>query len=388
MEADLEKVIRKLAAAHRKGDLQHHHYVDGSAPQPLNLFIDELVEKLQRTLSDSDQIEFGPYRSIFRADSKTPIPDQILLAKTKAGILVEQMADRMDCEDLLFFSYKGSPLLKKFPELAKLMDQDLLIPAAHFKRTTGDTLDVEYKGHVIELSRIIPRSLNSRFVAQIKSGNQGNLKFRLSPNNIILISKYQQPLLEAVEFGPPFRADDVFKRLKDGSKLTMLTRNNYSELQKMMVTGFFNNIERVEIYRSQMQDGYIAYSVEELPSITKRDENVGFVKTRLFHSDIELNESQAKFKHADSSLLVYKLETYRDRLAANLPAKVKAQGHIKLYRVEDCTLDTWMDLFNLSFPRNELIYEYFNSEKVPVLQRAAERDQISATGAGGREDGT
>lgn len=362
-----EDDFKILAQAKIDEKIEMENFFDESYHSEIVHLVQYYIKNIRNYVNEDDIVDLSKGKAVFAYHNQNKVSQDLVVNKTVVWSIIICYVDKINFEEELSSSIEKSPLLAKFPVLKGKYDNHDLFPSTLFKKKESWSIDVEFDNHIISMSSRIPRDLNRYFVKMMRENKNGDLKIKLSSSKFCLKKDYTEPLLEAIEAGPPFKKDKVFQKLKEGTFDINLTRHDYTEMQLNVVMMSFNNIQRVEVHRSQKQDGYVSYLVEELPQITKQDEFVGYVKTTIFHSDFKLSDKAAKFKHADSTVLIYTIDDYKERLLGL--EKVKAIGHIKLYRVDNCDIDMWIDLFNLSFPRNELIYEYLNNEKHPILRR-------------------
>ena len=236
------------------------------------------------------------------------------------------------------------------------MDDDGLLPVSVFDDIYPDAY--VYKSFVIDPCESTPFDL-TKSLTEIASQNKNRVKVRLSHYRIISKKDYLSTMREAHIWGKPFDPSTVYKRLFEPNLTTVYERHPKTELERNYQC-LLARLVRLEVSRHEDRDR-IVISAETLVPIKTYHEKTGYVKTKLFHSDVLIGQQQ--FNHIDVSCLVYTLEQYRQRLLVNMPIKVKAQGHYKLFWLGAGDISTWIELIQRTYPSNELVQEYLTGEE-------------------------
>jgi hypothetical protein len=310
-----------------------------------------LLDNIALGLSDEDRTRFAGYVPIVERPGETP---QMSLARAKLMVLLGTATERLRLSNAIEGKLRDSPIFQQFPELVAHLDNDELLPATLF----GSLPDaLEYKEHVIAFSEFTPQFIRRRLSAIAQQPNVA-LRLRVANGHPIRRHEYAERLEEAIEFGVTFTNDLILQRLWQKHLPTVLRRAPpinageaaYDRLEPL---------DRLEVLRTE-RDGHISLLFEELVPLSESHIEVGFATTKIFHCDTDVGTGT--FSHVDASQLVYRLDTYEQRLGAKMKDKIKADGHLKLFWLASCTVETWKTLLLATYPRNELVGEYLTGE--------------------------
>ena len=205
-----------------------------------------------------------------------------------------------------------------------------------------------------------------RTLCAIARNRKHRLRVNLDRYRVCARREHIELLLEARAYGPKFHEKYLLQLLHQPTLVTRLVRCPLTDAEEWLQK--IDPIERLEVQRTEREttDGpMISYLVEELRPIKPDDYEIGYVASRIFHCDLRLGAKSLedlRFKHVDTSHLVYSIERYEQRLAAKITAKVDAEGHHKIYHLADTTFSEWLELLGSSFPRNELISEWLTGQ--------------------------
>lgn len=320
-----------------------------------------ILDAMEEALSDADAARFAGYVPIVGRPGESPAR---ALARAKLAHGLGTAMDTVRFSRAIDSSLADAPIFDAFPELRQHLDDDDLVPA-HLFRPLPDAF--EYQHHAFAFSEFTPQYLRRRLTALAKSG-EGGLSWRPAIAPPVPVAAYQERLEEAIEYGVSFREDLIFKRLWNRHLPTVLRREAPVTKAEIAYDGL-NPIERLEILRTE-RGNRISFLFEELIPLAERHNECGYVLTRIFHCDTVVGKKT--FEHVDSSQLIYRVETYEKRLRSAMKDKVKAEGHLKLFWLPGCPIDTWKALLCATYPRNELVGEYLTGERSvrPVSIRA------------------
>jgi hypothetical protein len=353
-EMDLDAEVVKAAKLYIQQALDFDYYLAGKFPKDTNCFFDEIVATIEKSLTDEDREKHRGYAQGIVRDVNHQPPDAAI-AKSKLASLLTYAVEKIRAKSYIKNRFENSLLLSKFPELKASMDDDGLLPVSIFDEIYPDVY--VYKGFAIDPCESTPFDL-TKSLTEIASQNKHQVKVRLSHYRIIPKKDYLPTMREAHIWGKPFDPSTVYKRLFEPNLTTVFERHPKTELERNYQC-LLAKVVRFEVNRHEDRDR-IVISAETLVPIATRHEKSGYVKTKLFHSDVLIG--QQLFNHIDVSCLVYTLEQYRRRLLVKMPVKVKAKGHYKLFWLGAGNISTWIELIQRTYPSNELVQEYLTGE--------------------------
>lgn len=320
--------------------------------------VEELLKLIKRDLSENDIQKYRGYIPIFAPDRNALTKDieNNALAMAKLCFLSERAESRILAERHISEKFEDSRLFELFPELEKNIDKDGLLPISCFEKILPDA--VQYKNYALYLS--VPYRLTRQLLSLVEKNPSQQLRLRINHYKICPIANYFERLEEEFVRGPSFKKDALLKRLYVPNTMTVLQRNPKTELETQYLK-LMAPVERFEANRNE-RDSRISISAEELVPITNEHLDVGYVNTKLFHSDLDLKEGSEILKHADYTQLVYTFDRYIKRLESTIVDKIDAEGHYKLFWIGNISLETWVALFSQTFLKNELAVEYLTGK--------------------------
>jgi hypothetical protein len=341
---------------------------DDSWPEDLRQQFQGLSEQISQSLSDDDVQRYGCYIQVVAPQFGTdrPVGD---LAVAKAGMLLYYATRRVGAEKLIAGDFKDSALTSSVPQLLETADKHGLVSTSLLE-PLQDAFG--YRNLAVYVTSEAPNALVRTLCILARNGKD-RLRVNLDHYRFCARREYRELLLEARAYGPKFDEKYLLHLLYQPSLVTRLIRCPLSDAEERLQR--IDPIERLEIQRTEREaDGrMISYLLEELRPITPEDREVGYVGSRIFHCDLLLGAKSLddlRFRHVDTSHLVYSIERYEQRLDAKITDKVGAQGHHKIYHLVNATFPEWLDLLGCSFPTNELISEWLTAEPHSLLNEA------------------
>lgn len=289
--------------------------------------------------------------------------------------IIEKSDKILDYEDLWCFSQEildkqiednNIPDIAKedffelYPEFAEKIDKDELLDLSidNYDLVKNANTDgmyykdyfIYYDDFFIENKYTVPWFLNF-FYDYLKETKDlwNNFRIRLNYDKIISVTKYKQVVLAwAWWFGPEFREEDIFTRIRNKTISTKKIRNNPKFSER-----FGNNIKETEFYLNQENSDF---QIEEIT----QDEKDSYYINRFVHSEFDIKNK--KIKHFDGELLYYKKNVYSQRLWYTLEKNKKVnENKKKIFRIDgQIDVQKWKELILHFFVNNEMILEYFD----------------------------
>jgi|GEM_PF-5155268 len=252
-----------------------------------------------------------------------------------------------------YFDYKNNrnyPLFKYIPELHDILDKDDLIEI--------NSSNIYYNAILFDkflfgFDEKINYDLKKFLISFTNCDN--TIKIKPSLFDINLKEKFLHPLQKAYFWGKVPKPDEIIKNINQ--KQLQVHERCIMPGTEHLYTSFIP-AKRFEVSRTIKKDNKVSYLAELLPESSEKLENV---KTYILHSDMDFGSKF--FSHIDVSLLIYSRDSYNLRINKNINDIVKADYHIKLFKIENqFSISDWAQLLYLVFPRNELIHEYITGE--------------------------
>lgn len=357
-----DELLRDIAFQQLKGRKGFQDYLSGDVPEAMTKAGRLAEEAFAKDLSADDHSRFGPFAPIVQRGGGS-LSHEHAVARAKLCLLVDELREVIRSEFIVDGEFPKSnvaPLLSKID-----VDDDGLVDVADLQ-PLPDAFGLGE--HAVRLADPAPyplrRALSAVHAGLARKGSpRGRLKVQLDPYDVIAKRDYREALMEAQWFGPPFSGEWLWGRLEAAKEVTVQKRVEPEEhFAQLELRAFYAKENQLDITRKQ-EAGRTAFLFELLDKETDLEDD-SLVRTSIFHSDHErpADEEGRRFSHADTSLLIYRAETYLSRVAAESGAKVKAEAHYKFFWLSGPDEATWVTLLRASFPRSELVDEFLSGQ--------------------------
>lgn len=353
MEDVLVKIVEEFISI--RNDITFENYTKGNIPlqhkEELFNIANKFKNNINQTLIDKYKNEvvvmMGTYSNCL---------DEMLI--TAYGVVWGIICNYRENEEYLMLIKDDNNFnyLSSFTEIMNKINEDGLVDTEIFK---PHKYALEYKGLIFQLNKQLPYYLQERLCSLAK---KQKIKVRLENSPPIKLVNYLEPLYEAKYFGPVLNEKTFFERLKNGRTRSIYQRE-FKTKEDELYKGFASIYQILQIFRDE-QKNRAAYTLEGLPILEKQNDNVKYIKTPLFHSDFDFGNKH--FSHIDHSMLIYNIDTYKERLTKGDKEKIKAQGHYKLFYIKDSSLSTWIKLSRDVFYMSELLHHFLTGEEIGI----------------------
>jgi hypothetical protein len=351
--------IIELARMFDKHGLSWNVLFDFPWPDNLETDLKKLMDDCVKSSMDSlSEEERGMFHEVAVLSLPRNLPLEERLARVKLADLLGQAYSRLYYQQLL----KGideSPLLEALPRIKKHLDKEGLVPLNIFT-ARHDALEID--GLMVRLLRSIPYDLEIYLINLLRQQSDYEFKIKCALDYEPPQSQenYRFRLREERMWGKPFTPSELFTTLPESPLISIYKRCPKNEEEKRMFRLFGPPLERLEVQRTEKAD-CLSFMFEELIILPDDVSAVGYVTTRIFHSQYDREKSG--FRHVDGTLLIYDFERYCERLDSKISDKVKALGHIKLFRYDGLIpFEVWALTLQKFYPKNELVHEFLEGK--------------------------
>ena len=346
-----------------------YYYLGEEKPNPVSSLMTELVEECIQYLSIMTEEEIRSLVSGFPPGVRVlvgyddGIDNHFSLDRVAIGYLVAVVQESyLSFKQIISGDTSDSKLLQEYPELHDKLDDDgLLILDGDFRPSD---VGIGYKDHVIQYHQFLRRgyranpnfSFLGRFVGYYLQTEPRN-QFRVAIDFHRLMPK--EALRHILEM------DTWFGAIFDRSKLDEPNATGLTVVKRIKPSIFDtdNDLDRTEFYWSR-RDEIKTLEVEELSGESYLFDS--YYLNRYVHSERDINERI--LRHFDGAVKVYLQDSYKNRLASQMPAEPRSFRKIKLFRIDgDIDIDEWIDLISFFYKGNEMIIEYFNPQQFEQL---------------------
>ncbi len=303
----------------------------------------EVHEIFQREYIDLDrkwsQVIINLEKIQFRSDKNPKLA-------ARAYLIIQKYLSPILNEKWFSNDFKNLPLFSEIPQLVELLDEEGLLSSKIIK--LGIRLSFQFKNYHFGFHESIPHQLQILLFRLAEEGHE--VLFRPDPLNFSRGDSFYTKLQKAHYFGKlhdPILFSKRLNQLKGKSQFIRLSENPD-------ILAFDNDVYKFEIIRTERDR--IFYLAEALPYSPSNIPS-GDIFTYILHS--ESDESSSNFVHIDSSILIYKNDTYKIRCENHIDKKIKANSHHKLFRInKSLSINSWTEILFAIYPRNELILEF------------------------------
>ncbi|MGE8723356.1 hypothetical protein ACO2KH_18650 [Leptospira terpstrae] len=282
------------------------------------------------------------YQKITFRNEKKPI------VAAKANMIINQYINPILFDYRFSEDLKKNLLLNKENSLIELIDEEGLISSK--KVELGTRLSFRYKNINFGFHDSIPHSLQFLLFKLAEEGQE--ILFRPDPLNFTEGNSFFTKIQKAHYFGRKFDQSLLTKRLRQLKEKSQFIRLSENPDQ----LSFDRQVYKFEVIRTERDRIFylaeaLPYSIEDAPETN--------ITTFILHS--ESDENTSHFFHIDSSVLIYNHETYLNRCKNDIDKKIKANKHLKLFRINNTLpIDLWIDILVNLYPRNELILDFLD----------------------------
>lgn len=274
-------------------------------------------------------------------------------------------------KDIIQSSPSESIVVKTYPELERLFDEDNLLRVDdRFELHDGG---IQYKQHILHYHQFLRRGFTSNpnfdFLARFmrcREETSAINSFRIAiDHHRIMPVEFFQHLVECdAWFGPAFSTatlDDA-----EAVGVTMIKRNADPAF------GSNYDLDRAE-FMWTYRDGIKTFQAEEIASLRAHFDQ--FYLNRYLHS--ERDTTARRFQHVDGAVKVYLDSDYHRRFDSMMPQHAKSYRKIKLWRIDgDIGITHWLKLVSYFFKGNEMVLEYLDPQQFRALVAERERRRL------------
>lgn len=248
---------------------------------------------------------------------------------------------------------------RAFPRLFEQVDKDGLIPFTALTMIRPGVFQIGelcvFAHHFMRRSESPVNHFNEELLGtlhQMAQDSKVNVRVRLDPDMVGLADTAARTMELDYWYGPKFNED--LSSLQAG-----VTVHTADERQR-----FYHNISRTEFWwqrRAKETSAELILEAEEL-----RDSESGADRTKLHcryvHSVIDAMTN--RIEHLDGSIRAYTPEEMITRLDVDLKRAGRQTEYTKLWRVDgSIEIGRWKSVIHNHFRDNELVSEYFESQK-------------------------
>ncbi len=363
--------LNRLCRHHDIAPLLLNHYLDKKSKHPVDKLGVELQQEVIEflTISDKSEIDelitFFPrhLQSIVSRNKKEKYDLEIL---SFCYLIFELLKFQFPLKQLVNSNQEQSEILKIYPELVELFDDDNLIKIGKNFKWTFDGLI--YKDHVLYFHQFLRRGyfgkLNSDFLRKFEkyyneSKNFNEFRIALDHNRIVTTEFYNTSFELDTWYGCTFNADEIDEPNKLG--LTVIKRNEFYPFD------LYDTFDRTEFLWTR-KNNIKTFHIEEISNKSKKYDYLYLNK--YVHSERDFVKK--KLIHFDGAVKAYLEQDYAKRFETDLTGDSKSHKKIKLFRIDgNIELKNWIDLISNFYKGNEMLLEYFDPNEYEAQFREA-----------------